>query len=151
MAKLIKIENEYEPMDAILGITTSLYDYRLAFFVSKVLNSQLKNTADLPVSSTTGIAYYPFFISYSPAVRTHFFLVGNYNGQSFLLPKFKQIDYFLFLRGPFPDHDPLQKQLKSIENVVAVFKIDESSIKNLTSIINSIDWHVLEQSNPPEA
>jgi hypothetical protein len=150
MAKKSLLEPAYEPVDLLLGITTTLRDYRLAHFLNKALGIDLKSIDDLPVyiEKLQRITRFPLFWHYHKHLRSDFFLTANSNGELLMLPTLKNFNYFLIVKGDAPDNhfDEVPKRLRDIQGIQAVFPIAPESVKIIPFILADLELHMIEVS-----
>ncbi len=148
MARKSLLEPAYEPVGLFLGITTTLRDYRIAHFLNKVLDIDLKSVDDLPVyvEKLQHIARFPLFWHHHRHLRSDFFLAANSNGEMLMLPTLKNFNYFLIVKGDAPDNqfDEVQRLLRNIPGIQAVFPVAPESVKTIPPILADLELHMIE-------
>lgn len=121
MAKKLKIPFNVDNDFVLIGIVSNMEDYRIAHFVNKRLNIELKKGIDflffdLKTNSDFAYSFYEFvdeigFLEYV--------LLENKNNNALIINYFKNYDYFLIISG-------------------VVFKIDCSKITEIISGVPNI-------------
>jgi len=148
MARKSLLEPAYEPVDLLLGITTTLRDYRIAHFLNKALGIDLKSIEDLPVyvEKLQHIARFPLYWHFHRHLRSDFFLAANSNGELLMLPALKNFNFFLIVKGDAPDNhfDDIPRLLRDIPGIQAAFPIAPESIKTIPFILSDLELHMIE-------
>lgn len=158
MPKKLAIESNITLDFNILGISTTLQDYRLAWYLNKQANFQLKKQLDYIVLNPKEQIEnsFSFFID-ETNVSIHLYLIQNKNENDYLFPKWKKFDFLLVLKdleGDF-DSDNLMNQFKYIPFVSYTYLIDNTTIKlmekglikKLNNFFTDIELHVLQINN----
>lgn len=135
----------------MLSIVSQLKDYRLTFFINDVLEIDLKKYDDLEVSEREG-SFSWYYFSKGENHPT-FYLVANNDPKGKLIPSQKGIDYFLFIKDCFEDDEisRITSLLRKISGVLGVFRTDMESIKNMDSILETLELHELETILKPSS
>lgn len=148
MARKSLLEPAYEPVDLLVGITTTLRDYRIAHFLNKALDIDLKAIDDLPVylEKLKHTARFPIFWYYHRHLRSDFFLAANSNGEMLMLPTLRNFNYFLIIKGDAPDNrfSDVPKLLREIQGIQAVYPIEPESVKIIPFILADLELHMIE-------
>jgi hypothetical protein len=148
MAKKNRLEPAIGQINAIIGIATSLRDYRLVHFINQYLEIDLVNVDDLPVynSKTETFSGFSLYRFHHPDLRTDFCLISNNNGTNILIPSLKQINYLLLLQGAaYKQHvDGMITSIRKIQGVQAVIAINQASIREIDPILEDLELHILE-------
>jgi|WetSurMetagenome_2_1015567.scaffolds.fasta_scaffold57312_2 hypothetical protein len=148
MARKSILESAYEPIGLLVGISTTLRDYRIAYFLNKLLEIDLKAITDLPVyhEKLQQIVRFPLFWHHHRHLRTDFYLIANNNGEMLMLPTLKNFNYFLILKGDAPDDhfDDLPRLLRDIPDIQAAFPIVPDTVKNFANILSDLELHMIE-------
>lgn len=81
-------------------------------------------------------AYYPLFVHYVEEDHSTYCLIGNRSDKGPLIPQQPQIDHF-FLIETEEERDDLDRidDLRSIESVLAVFRIDPSTLPSVADLL----------------
>lgn len=144
---------------SLIGITCSIEDYRLAYFLNKHLNTNFERketNLEIEIKSTTqsfslfsykNLHYFnEWYLIANKFIQTQvinqpssLFSTTNYNIEtlSYLIPEQKKIDYFIKISGGIePDYyQNLISTIKSIPQVEAVFKINAEELKSIDFLI----------------
>ncbi len=133
----------------LIGITTSLKDYRLAYFINKETNLNLERLDDLPVfdEKSKQLNNFSFYRWYDDDQRVSYYIISNEHPNGRMISTFQQADYFLIVKGKTNDSNlkQLQSILRSIPSVTFVFNADINKIKELTGILYDLELHELSQ------
>jgi len=144
--KLISEPLSYPDL-GIIGISSQLKDYRLAYHINLSAALSLTRLDDLPVyqEKEGTLPEFPLFAYYECNRRLHFYLIGNSNHTAKLVPAYRQADYFLLTKGPFePEHQAaLIKTIRKIEGVQLTFPVEGTKVKNLEGIMTDLELHLV--------
>lgn len=152
MAKKHKLSIGLEPDFTILGLSTTLKDYTLAYHINKELNIRLSRIPDFhyKVVNMKGPASYSIYIYNKPNDLFERFLLSNKSSEGRTLTKLKQVDYYFLIQGDI--HKKLlewtMQKLKTIQHVLAVFHLQTSGDPMFRSILNDLELHILQKDNP---
>lgn len=120
----------------LYGISCFDKDYRLSYFLNKALGIELKKFDEGLTFLLKGKEYHTSYY-YSDEPDFEFFMINNQIQGSYLLPKFKNIDYWLLLKES-PNaitSYPIEESFQKIEIINAGFKIStQEDIKVIASI-----------------
>ncbi len=144
---------------SLIGITCSIEDYRLAYFLNKNLNTNFKREeTDLEIeikASKHSFSIYSYknlhyfndwYLIANKYIKTevvnqpsNLFSATNYNVETtnYLIPEQKKIDYFIKISGGIEAdyYQNLITTIKSIQQVEAVFKINPDELKSIDFLI----------------
>lgn len=160
MAKLkLLIDDFDEPEYSLIAMHTVLEDYRLAFFINKNLKLKLIRSHNFELKTKTGTFIFRKFVFEDEFNDRKWTLVQNKNEiiavdkknetnlffdnkteteiKIFLLPEYKNVDYFLKIEHPdnvFETSETI-KNISEIYNLSAVYKIDNQNIKSKINLI----------------
>jgi hypothetical protein len=129
----IQLDDQTVEEQIYIGIVSSEADYKLSQLLNKKLSISLKNNKTIEVIIINGpnINFSRFSdITRSPEITYN--LISNRSGKDFLLKKLKNIDYILQIHS-FDnkyDTDQLIRNLREIDMITAVFKLDPVEIKD---------------------
>ena len=132
--KKIKLEIDDEIEFPILGLSTALGDYRLAWELNSKLNLKFERSVDgtcfsIPDRSKK-IIDYDYYSYVSEEDMSKFFLVKNKQKGSTLFSDRDRLDFFLVLRDNFIyDIEDLILDLRKIKGVIAVFSFSSSEFE----------------------
>lgn len=132
--KKIKLEIDDEIEFPILGLSTALGDYRLAWELNSKLGlmfrrSEEENYFSIPDRSKKDVDY-EYYSYVNEEEMSKFFLVKNKQKGSVLFGDRERLDFFLVLRDNFIyDLDDLITDLRKIKGVIAVFSFSSSEFE----------------------
>lgn len=140
---------------SLIGISYHLKDYRLSYGINKLLHFHLKKFPDFPIrlSGSEDYRYFSLYYFNDTDFCNEYFLLSNQTENIFLIPTYKQADFFLLIAGqPKPQHlDYCMKNLRKIPQVLTAFTINISTVKMFDQVLPELDVHVtnyLEKSKP---
>lgn len=138
----------------LIGIHSTLEDYRLAYLMNSYLNVDLKRCAkDVDFKHKNFIATYSLYEYENHEKDTNWFLVTNVfktkvatksislfaeNETSvFLIPEKKKVDYFVKLEGYFSSSqvEEIVDIINKIPQVITSYKIDTNALKSKDYLI----------------
>jgi len=153
MSKVITLDYEYEHDYILIGINSTLEDYRLAYLLNKGLQINLvREPKDLDFSNkncTFTLFNYnckKTYSSWSLLSNRHIFvsktleennLFKEESKISYLINEKKELDYFLKIIGDF-DEGPLKEMLEKInkiKGVIASYTVNPLSLKSKDFLI----------------
>lgn len=143
----------------LLAIHTTLEDYKIAFFINKLMHLNLKRTrCDVDFNHGDVQALYPLYVFKEPAKYLSVYLIKNkYKGANkkvislgslfseeefspkatFFIPEYKEVDYFLKIEGDM-ENGEVEKwlaQIALIPNTITTFKVDPNQLKSKNNLI----------------
>jgi hypothetical protein len=122
----------------VLGIYSSLRDYRLCFELNRALDLHFSRIPDsvikLEKSRATGEFATFFFLSEN---GEEFYLIANRCPNGHFIPEAKQTDFFLVIknRSRYTSIDGILETLRTIRNLSSAQQIDLSVLKNAENFI----------------
>ena len=135
-----KLEVEFEIEAAVIGIVTSIKDYKLAWKINQVFKIELILENDLVINLTkskkatlSNFCYQTDFIKIS--------LIKNkgidVEKAVYLVSELAQIDYFLLIEGEdyFMEIYEIIKKLQSVREISFVHLIDTNKLKSRDNFI----------------
>mgnify|MGYP001329578485 FL=1 len=132
--KKIKLEIDDEIEFPILGLSTALGDYRLAWELNSKLNLKFERSVggtyfSIPDKSKKTVDY-DYYSYVSEEDMSKLFLVKNKQKGSTLFSDRDRLDFFLVLRDNFIyDIEDLILDLRKIRGVIAVFSFSSSEFE----------------------
>ncbi len=137
------------PEITLVGITTTLEDYRMAYFINKETPIKLERLDDLPVfdeklKDTVGFTLYSW---HDEDQRLGYYLISNEHEQGKLISLYPHANYFLLIKGRRNDvkSKNLLTSLRKLPLVSFVFMADIAKIKELNGILYDLELHELAQ------
>lgn len=145
MPKRSNLETDFEPLDAFIGISSHLRDYRLAYLINQLLGFTLEKTDDLPAFNTKSDkpSYYSCYTFDDCDKQLTYFLLSNTGSEGLLVPSHKEAGYFLLMRGMVSSEEEtaIVGQLKNISNVLTAYSIDQYKIPNIELLLSDVELH----------
>lgn len=152
MSKIHSFDFEYEHNYCLIGIHSTLEDYRIAYFLNKNLDLHLSRfKEDLDFSSLD--CDFPLFHYEDETTQTSWSLISNKHvfvtnvnqsnlfeeltKTSFLISEKKEIDYFIKING-YINHNNLQNILLKINNtkqIITSYSLDPNELKSKDYLI----------------
>jgi hypothetical protein len=129
----IHLEDQTNEEYTFLGIVSAEADYKLSQLLNKKLRIALKNNKPIEVMEVNGsqISYSKYSdTSGSPEIAYN--LISNRSDKEYLIKKLKNIDYLFQIHSYDKkyDIDMLTRNLREIENITAVFRLDPRELKD---------------------
>jgi hypothetical protein len=123
----------------LIGISSHLRDYRIAWSLNKSLNLELKKEKEYEIEHKKQEEK-QFFSHYSyqcEETQKNYHLFANKCPNGLLLPEIKQADYLLMLDGNFNEQniEELCKSIRDIDQINTVFNIDVQTLKSKKNLI----------------
>lgn len=152
---LDEVEEDYQ----LLAIHSSLEEYKVAYLINKHLQISFKRaTRDLDFNHGIVQALYPFYYFKEPAqYRTYYLIKNKYKGAvkkvvssgslfseeeissqlTFLIPEFKDVDYFLKIEEDIDDEriQEITGLIASIPNIVTTYIVDTTQLRSKNNLI----------------
>lgn len=154
MSKIHSIDFEYDHDYDLIGIHSTLADYRMAYFLNETLSIHLNRfKEDLEYKSKN--CSFPLFTFEDESAFTSWSLIANkfvfteevsFNGSnlfqeeskiSYLIPEKKRIDYFIKISGLQDDNElsEVLYKINKINNIIASYAIDPMDLKSRDNLI----------------
>lgn len=146
--KLISTPASY-PGLSIIAISSTLRDYRLAYYINQAAGLELAKTDDLPVFMEREAKEYtyPLFACFESSLRTHYYLIGNNHTGGKMCPDYKHADYLLLLHSPEDNENAteMMANVKKIAGIQLAIQADLSKIRNLEGLMNDLELHLVKK------
>jgi len=145
MKKKISGNIDYFEDYHLLAIVSPLKDYTLTHFINKQLNLQLVKYDDLRISEEGGV--YSWYYYQQGNKYMSCFLIGNNHPRRKLIPGLNNYDFFFLIKDTIEDEvvQLMTSGIRSIKNVVGVFKQNMSAINEMDVLIECNELHEMEQ------
>lgn len=151
VTKKYKLSQESETDIDLIGITTGLNDYRLAYFLNKEASFKLEKLNDLPVFNERikVLREHSLYAWKDLDHRLNYYLISNDHPDGKMIEQYNQANYFLLIKGKHNAQDSklLQSLIRKIPSVTFVFVPVISKIKELDGILQDLEIHELNQTN----
>ncbi len=122
-----KLEIDQEEEFLIIAICCHEKDYRLCWKLNKACRLGLERTEPNELNPDIASVY----CFYAEDDQTSYTLIANRNDEGWLMPQYRQVDYFFTLTDPQqrPVEDLVDK-IKRINNVLAAYQMDVKDHKS---------------------
>ena len=146
MAKKLRLKIDYFDEYHLLAIASHMKDYRMAYCINQKVGSHLKKFDDLAVGNSEE-DHYSWYFCYEKEDHSTLYLISNSNGIQHLIPTKREIDYFLLIKNAVNEVKvgELARQVREVENVIGVFQMDMTTIKDMDVLLEIIELHEMEQ------
>ena len=155
MPKRSLLEPDFELLDAFIGISSHMRDYRLAYLINQILGFTLEKTEDLPAYNIRSEkpSFYSWYTFDDCEKQVKYFLLANTGNEGLLVPSQKEAGYFLLIRGVIGNELTAQiiGQLKNIPNVLTAYSIDQKKIPNMELFLSDVELHEINLSRKLKA
>ena len=122
----------------VLAINSHAKGYKLCWEINNKLSLDfIKNEYHKPEESKG--AEFSRFTSENKDLETQYDLISNYSKGGYLLPKFKNIEYFLKIQNPFWEKEKKEfiGKLCELAEILLIFEFDLDNINSLKPFIFS--------------
>jgi hypothetical protein len=149
MAKKHKLSPALSYDYSVVGIVSTLRDFRFCHFVNEVLNIKLSRNVDIPVNvqGSDQLFYFPFYRFYDVSYKINWYLMANKNHQQqWMLAGLKQLNFFLVNDGipSFMQLSGFVASIKKIPHVLMAQELDLNKAKKLNYLLEDLEMHILE-------
>lgn len=152
MSKVVLLDYENDHDYELIGIHTSLEDYRLAFFLNNKLSISLNRYHEDLDFGANNNAFYSLYTFDCESTYTNWSLIANkydyisaddsllFSQQqqtSILIKEKKQVDYFLKIEGEVNTKkiDHTISTINSIKNIITSYSINPQTLKSKDFLI----------------
>jgi len=134
--KVLKVSYDYNLI--LIGIVTTLSDYRLCWFLNKQSGFEFIKKEDLLLENSSGLdSWFTRYEFENQPGDPHYILIANKGNPSHFLPEKKEIDFLLVVKeaqkGDF--QFKLINKLRKIEFVDAVLALEMGTLKSRENFI----------------
>lgn len=143
--KYLELSEEWEFQ--MIGIASTMRDFRLAYYLNKMVFLNLAKNEDLPAEIPGSADPVPFSFYQWEENETGlcFYLISNKRQNSWLIPEQKQADFFLLIKGGFSQESYKRfiSTIRQIPNVITAFKINRKSDKKIGNFLIELELHTV--------
>lgn len=134
-----KIKNELSTDYIVVGIASSLKEYKLCYHLNQLLACDFKKLKDLifePTDRTRKIQF-SVFSGCDEGDRNQFIVFSNKNLDEVLLPEISNFDYILQIHGKFEEEEMknLMEGIRGFPEVVMTAEIPLKKIKSKERLV----------------
>jgi len=150
----LEMNDFFEEEYSLIGIHSTLEDYKLAYLINKKLNTRFfKAKEDLQFTREKKKASFSIYNYENTKYDFDWFLIANSyrrenqtvsnellltsETKTYLIPEKKKVDFFLKICGE-SEYDFVMKtinSIKSIENIITAYLIDKNTLKSKDFLI----------------
>lgn len=135
--KVLKVSYDYNLI--LIGIVTTLSDYRFCWFLNKHSGFDFIKSDDLILENPNGSdSFYTRYESESQPGEPHYILIANKGNPTHFLPEKKELDFLLVVKDAQQKNDfqtKLISKIRSTELIDAVLGIELSTLKSRDNFI----------------
>jgi hypothetical protein len=144
---------QVQPFDdiAVIGISTTLIDYKLAWHLNEALKLNLKKVAGLPDGESKAEPYSLYQYDGGENENSFSLLQLLRDGRRLLVMPVP-VDYLMVVRNSLKP-EKLQRMLsdiRTIKNVLAAWQIDPAKTKGMDPLLEALEFHELSLRRPPD-
>jgi hypothetical protein len=122
----------------LVGISSHIKDYRLAWSLNKALHWKLERRKDAEASQKSGTSRHALFVYNDPVDKALFSLIENGTEEGCFMPELAQWDFLLKADVPSGELDPnVIKKLREVSHVQAVLTLQIDRLKSKDNLIFS--------------
>jgi len=141
------VVQQEDPAYSVVGLSTSLRDYRLCFLLNKLSGFTFTRTEDLEIRTgdSDQLRSYSLFTCIREEEFTTYFLLTNRGQDSYLLPALKQVDFLLIIEGPVTGSQKkgLITRLREIPGMLLATEITGAPRKQLYTLFSDLEMHLM--------
>lgn len=129
--KILRIDYDYDI--SVIGISSSLRDYRLCWYINNNLPLKFHRVDDHLISNEFGEESYHSCFKYNlENTETTLYLLSNKSGSSYILPEIKESDFLLISTESLLDDDlkDLLFMLNKLDPIQTAYSIDPYTLKS---------------------
>ena len=134
--KLLTIDYLEEVDFFVLAINSHIKGYKLCWELNKKLNLNFIKNKYHKLEEKRQLEF-SRFTTKNTDLELQYDLISNYSKKGYLLPKHKNIDYFLKIQNPFWEKEKKEfiEKMQQIPEILLIFEFDLNSINSLTPFI----------------
>lgn len=121
----------------LIGISSSLADYQLAFHLGNLIGIDFilqESGHQIKMKSSDEEVKFEIYMASSEATKNVFLLINNKLEGNLLLPQFTHFDFLLKIKGAFPYLEYLTEEIKNLKNIYAVSEFKLTSKKDIEKL-----------------
>ena len=148
-----KLVLDYDYDFLLIGILSSVPDYKLCWGINKVLNIVLKKEQDLELQlhdkeMNDGLKLtfdkpemtprYSMYTYYNEVTHLRYTVASNRSVSSLLIKEEQSVDFFLVVDGLYDDlkkGDSIVNDLRKQREIITAYKIDPNNLKSKQNLI----------------
>ncbi len=120
----------------VLAINSHSKGYKLCWEINRKIGLNFIKTKYHKPEGTSGVEF-SRFTSENKDLEIQYDLISNHSKRGNLLPKYKNIDYFLKIQNPFweKEKDDFMQKARQISEILLIFDFDLDKINSLNPFI----------------
>ncbi|MDO8898183.1 MAG: IPExxxVDY family protein [Bacteroidales bacterium] len=135
---------QVSPFDdiCIIGISSTVKDYKLAWLLNQNLKLDLKKMQGLALPDRNNGLFSFYYFDEGENLNV-FNLVQNHSEGQRMLQFSLPVDFFLIIRNPIPKNrfEEVMSTIRKTPGVMLVFEIDIDKNKNIDPMLERIEFH----------
>jgi len=135
----LKLDFQFDIDFDIVGIITSLQDYKVCHFLNESLKMQMKRIQDREIihPKRDTCQYFKQYYFKDELNKLEYYLISNKNQGERCLPEMKIVDYLLLINGNAKQElvEEMMGQIKSLSGIASVLRIRPEQINSIENII----------------
>ena len=141
---MLMLDFEEEINYSVIGITSSLKDYRLTFYINKLSHIQFKRVDPFVFHHKNQAFTYSLYIFIDNKNLRNYYLISNKANSVKLVPKLQHFDYLLFMDGEVNEDSTkeLAKEVKTFDYITLTSVVDFAEIDKIKNLRTSFDIHL---------
>jgi len=144
MSKKLMLDFEDEISYSFIGISSSLKDYKLNFFINKLSGFDFKRVDSFIFSFNNQKFYYSLYIYIDHDNMHNYYLISNKHNAVRLVKDFIVFDYILIMDGEIDDDYvfELAKKIKTVPGVMLSSVLDNEIFDKIPKLRSEFDLHL---------
>jgi hypothetical protein len=134
--KILRVEYDFD--FTLIGISSSVRDYRLCWYINKHLPLRFQRDIDLSIYNEFGNESYHSCFKFSiENLETDLYLLSNKSGTEYIIPESKESDFFIVSTDALnvEEEKAILSGLNKIEVIQAAFLLDPNSFKSKENLL----------------
>jgi hypothetical protein len=145
----LEIEEDYS--FELIGISSHVHDYRLAWALNKHMEWQLTRQNDVEIKTSKQLSYHSLYEFDHECEMIFIALMRNKSQDGYLLPELQQFDYVLKIENMQYDlTDDFVKQLRKTPYIQTVMTVDAERIKSRQNLIYNNTVEIAAKPSRPK-
>ena len=143
MPKKLLLDFEDEIMYSIIGISSSMKDYKLVFNINKIQNYDFKRKDPFLFKFNDEDYKYSVYLNVNEQDLLNYYLISNSCEAVKLLSKYKHFDYLLVIEGEIDDDvlSEISMEIKRVKGVMMTSIIDAEILNSIPNLRIMIEQH----------
>ncbi len=141
---MLTLDLEEEIDYSMVGIASSLKDYRLSFYLNKLNCFQFKRVDPFIFTHKSQGFNYSLYIYVDNTNLKNYYLIANKSNSVKLVKDYQHFDYLLIMEGEVEDElsSDLSKQIKQLPGVVLTSVLNTNSFLKIPNLRTAFEIHL---------